>query len=158
MNGSMHGRRSGLPSHPRIRRTTRPRWYAATPIVLVASFFLVTGLAEAVPRIVHADTAITSLGLADVLFDPPLPPTPSGVEPAYPLNHTLDGDPTVLGQPQNADFEAAPQNFGSPPTNADLEGAATDVVTVPNGNFETGTFANWTLTGSPTIGSVRNFV
>ena len=88
-----------------------------------------------------------------MLFDPPLPPVPSGTEPPYPLDHTLDGDPTILGQPQNADFESAPEGVGSPPTNADIETAPADVVTVPNGDFETGSFANWTLTGSPTIQS-----
>jgi hypothetical protein len=142
--------RSDMP----LKRRARTRWYTAAPVVLLASFFLLAGLAEAVPRIVHADTAITSLGLtADILFDPPLPPTPSGVEPAYPLNHTMDGDPTTLGQPQNADFETPPSSVGSPPTNADIESSPVDVVTVPNGDFQTGTFANWTLTGSPTIQS-----
>lgn len=47
-------------------------WYTALPIVLAASLSLLAGLAEAVPRIVHADVAATSLGLADILFDPPV--------------------------------------------------------------------------------------
>jgi RHS repeat-associated protein len=114
---------------------------------------VLAGLAEAVPRTVRAEVAST-LGLsAGTLFDPPAPPVPSGADPPYPLNHTLDGDPTVLGQPQNADFETEPGAVGSPPTNYDLETAPIDVVTVPNGGFETGTFSDWTLTGTPTIES-----
>jgi hypothetical protein len=41
----------------RYERRARARWYTAAPIVLLASFFVLAGLAEAVPRIVHADTS-----------------------------------------------------------------------------------------------------
>jgi RHS repeat-associated protein len=116
---------------------------------------VLSGLAEAVPRQAVAQlwTGTAASTLASPLFQSPPPPTPSGVEPAYPLNHTLDGDPTVIGQPQNADFETEPGVVGSPPPNFDLENAPVDVLTVPNGDFESGSFSDWTVTGSPTIQS-----
>lgn len=80
-------------------------------------------------------------------------PSPSGAEPPYPLNHTLDGDLTDLGSVTNADFESDPSGSGSPPTNFDLESEPIDVASVTNGDFETGDFTGWTLTGSPTIQS-----
>jgi len=80
-------------------------------------------------------------------------PAPSGADPLYPLNHTLDGEQTSLGAPPNAGFEQPGGPVGSPPANHDLQTAPADVVTVPNGDFETGTFAQWTVAGSPTIGS-----
>jgi RHS repeat-associated protein len=80
-------------------------------------------------------------------------PAPSGADPLYPLNHTLDGEGTSLGAPPNAGFEQPGGPVGSPPTNHDLQTAPVDVVTVPNGDFETGTFAQWTVGGSPSIQS-----
>jgi RHS repeat-associated protein len=81
-------------------------------------------------------------------------PTPSGADPLYPLNHTVDGKTESLGSPPaNSGFEQAGGPVGTPPPNYDLQTAPIDSVTVPNGDFETGTFANWTLTGSPTISS-----
>jgi YD repeat-containing protein len=81
-------------------------------------------------------------------------PTPSGADPIYPLNHTIDGKTESVGTPPaNSGFEQAGGPVGTPPPNYDLQTAPVDSVTVPNGNFETGTFANWTLTGSPTISS-----
>jgi RHS repeat-associated protein len=78
-------------------------------------------------------------------------PIPSGADPLYPVNHTVDGKTESLGAPPNSGFEQAGGPVGTPPTNYDLQTAPVDSVTVPNGDFETGTFANWTLTGSPTI-------
>jgi len=80
-------------------------------------------------------------------------PTPSGADPLYPLNHTVDGKTESLGSSANSGFEQAGGQVGTPPTNHDLETSPIDSVTVPNGDFETGTFASWTLTGSPTIQS-----
>ncbi|HEY3212385.1 MAG TPA: RHS repeat-associated core domain-containing protein [Actinomycetota bacterium] len=81
-------------------------------------------------------------------------PTPSGADPLYPLNHTVDGKTESVGTPPaNSGFEQAGGLVGTPPVNHDLQTAPVDSVTVPNGDFETGTFANWTLTGSPTISS-----
>lgn len=143
---------------PRQRRPLP--WYAAAPFVLLASFFLLVGLAEAVPRSIHgisassAHVAGSALGAsAGILFDPPAPPAPSDAEPPYPLNHTLDGETTALGSVQNADFETEPGGVGSPPANADLEAAPVDVAVPTNGDFETGDFTGWTLNGSPTIQS-----
>jgi RHS repeat-associated protein len=81
-------------------------------------------------------------------------PIPSHADPLYPLNHTIDGKTESVGTPPaNSGFEQAGGPVGTPPTNYDLQTAPIDSVTVPNGDFETGTFASWTLTGSPTITS-----
>jgi RHS repeat-associated protein len=79
--------------------------------------------------------------------------TPSGAEAAYPLNPMLDSQFDDKGSVPNADFEATGGTVGSPPSNSDLEAAATITLTVPNGDFETGTFQDWTTAGSPTIDS-----
>lgn len=70
----------------------RRRWYAAAPVVIAASFFLFAGLAEAVPRqtIVSATQGSMLHALQAPLFQSPPPPTASGAEPPYPLNHTLE--------------------------------------------------------------------
>jgi hypothetical protein len=81
-------------------------------------------------------------------------PIPSDADPLYPLNHTIDGKTESVGTPPaNSGFEQAGGPVGTPPTNYDLQTAPIDSVTLPNGDFETGTFASWTLTGSPTITS-----
>ncbi len=76
---------------------------------------------------------------------------PSGADPIYPPNHTIDGEVQDLGSLPNADFEEPSPNVGTPATNSDLETAPASVVTVPNGTFGTGTFANWTTSGTTTI-------
>jgi len=60
---------------PRSGKRLSRHWYTAAPVVVISTFMLLTGLAEAVPRIVHADVAAADLGIsAGMLFDPPLPP------------------------------------------------------------------------------------
>jgi RHS repeat-associated protein len=80
-------------------------------------------------------------------------PVPSGADPSYPSNHTLDEKLEALGSVTNADFEAAPRTVGTPPANSTLEASPVTVATVPNGDFQTGNFSNWTLTSSPSIAS-----
>ena len=79
--------------------------------------------------------------------------SPSGAEPAYPPNHMLDSQVEDKGAAPNAGFETAGGPVGSRPANSDLEGAASTVLTVPNGDFATGTFQDWTTAGGPTIDS-----
>jgi RHS repeat-associated protein len=79
------------------------------------------------------------------------PPTPSGADPPYPLNHTMDGKVESLGTAPNSDFESPSRDVGTPPSNSNLEAPPVGVATVPNGDFETGTFEGWTQTGTPTI-------
>jgi RHS repeat-associated protein len=79
------------------------------------------------------------------------PPTPtlSGANNAYPLNPMIDGDVKGVGNPlPNADLQQPSFNTGTPPTNVDLETAPVNVVTVPNGGFGSGSFANWTKNGT----------
>jgi hypothetical protein len=65
-------RNAESPVKPDRRR--HRHWFTSAPVVLVASFLLLVGLAEAVPRTVRAEVA-SSLGLsAGTLFDPPAPP------------------------------------------------------------------------------------
>ena len=80
------------------------------------------------------------------------PPTLSGSEPAYPLNHTIDGEVEAVGDPlPNASFEDPSEVVGSPPENADLEDDPVTLVTPDNHDLETGTFSGWTITSDPTI-------
>jgi RHS repeat-associated protein len=79
--------------------------------------------------------------------------TPSGAHPLYPENHTLDGADNVVGGPVNADFEEPSQEVGTPPANYDLQADPALQVAVPNGDFETGNFTDWTVEGAPTIRS-----
>jgi RHS repeat-associated protein len=138
---------------PRQRWKGRPWLFRALrigPLGLAVAFVVIAALLRAAPpsqqpRVVLDDSTIRLVSHND--------PTPSGADPLYPLNHTVDGDTESLGAPPNAGFEQAGGPVGTPPTNYDLQTAPIDSVTVPNGNFETGTFANWTLTGSPTIQS-----
>jgi hypothetical protein len=51
------------------------------------------------------------------------PPTASGAEPLYPLNHTFDADPIPLGSAPNTDFETAGSTVGTPPSNYDFASA-----------------------------------
>ncbi|HLC23193.1 MAG TPA: hypothetical protein VJL08_01985, partial [Dehalococcoidia bacterium] len=82
-------------------------------------------------------------------------PTPSGAEPAYPLNHTFDADIQSVGTPPpNSGFEAPGYSTGTPPANYDLSAPAQDVGTPPtNYNFETGDFSGWTVSGTASIQS-----
>jgi len=82
-------------------------------------------------------------------------PTPSGADPAYPLNHTFDSDVLPVGTPPaNADFESSAYQVGSPPTNYDLQSAAEDTGTPPtNHDFETGDFTGWTRSGTTSMQS-----
>ncbi len=80
------------------------------------------------------------------------PPTLSGAEPAYPLNHTIDGQIEAVGTPPpNADFEDPSEALGTPPENADLEDDPVSLASPDNNDFETGTFSSWTVTSDPTI-------
>ncbi len=80
------------------------------------------------------------------------PPTLSAAEPAYPLNHTIDGDVEEVGTPpENPDFEDPSEEVGTPPENVDLEDAASTLVTPDNNDFETGDFTGWTETSDPSI-------
>jgi RHS repeat-associated protein len=82
-------------------------------------------------------------------------PSPSGADPAYPLNHTFDADIQPVGTPPaNADFESASYPVGDPPGNHDLEDPAQDAGTPPtNHDFETGDFTGWTTSGTTSIQS-----
>jgi RHS repeat-associated protein len=80
-------------------------------------------------------------------------PTPSGAEPPYPPNHTVDGAVTDLGSVENAGFEEEGTGVGSPIPNFDLETSPVVVASVTNGDFETGNFTGWTTNGAPTIQS-----
>lgn len=77
--------------------------------------------------------------------------TPSNADPIYPPNHTIDGEVQDLGSLPNADFEDAPGTVGTPATNSGLQTSPSSVVTVPNGTFASGTFANWVTSGTTTI-------
>ncbi|MFN8233202.1 MAG: RHS repeat-associated core domain-containing protein [Actinomycetota bacterium] len=80
------------------------------------------------------------------------PPTLSGAEPAYPLNHTIDGAVEEVGTPpENPDFEDPSEQVGDQPTNLDLEAAAASLATPSNNDFETGDFTGWTVTSDPSI-------
>src|SRR5579884_1559864 len=98
------------------------------------------------------------------------PASTSGADPAYPLNHTLDGNVVQFGAPTNDDFEAAPQSVGTAPSNSDfssapagvgaqpanddLQAAAGSVGTPPTNNtFSTGDFTGWTTSGGASIQS-----
>lgn len=81
-------------------------------------------------------------------------PTASGADPSYPLNHTFDGDLSVLDAGlENVDFEAAESSPGAP-ANADMETNRVEVGTPPtNADFETGDFTGWTTAGTTSIQS-----
>ncbi len=118
------------------------------PIALLTALSLISQLGPPMPRSPESVVRLDESHIRRVSG-----PAPSGADPIYPPNHTLDGKVESLGAAPNADFEAPSVPVGSPPTNSDLEAPAVDVVTVPNGDFEAGTFANWTTSGSPTIQS-----
>jgi hypothetical protein len=142
----------GHDTPPRLRRRS---WLFRTlrfaPLALAVALAFLATVLQAVPPSersrVLLDGSITRL----VSHNDPIP---SDADPLYPLNHTIDGKTESVGTPPaNSGFEQAGGPVGTPPVNYDLQTAPIDSVTVPNGNFETGTFANWTLTGSPTISS-----
>src|SRR6266705_151745 len=109
------------------------------PIALLTALSLISQLGPPMPRSPESVVRLDESHIRRVSG-----PAPSGADPIYPPNHTLDGKVESLGAAPNADFEAPSVPVGSPPTNSDLEAPAVDVVTVPNGDFEAGTFANWT--------------
>jgi hypothetical protein len=135
-------------------RGVRAIWRPSLPLVLLVAVCLLAQIAEPVPRTVRPrgdDVPPATERLDDLVLRSG--PTPSGAEPPYPLNHTMDGETAALGAVQNSDFETPPSGVGSPPANSGMESAPVDVATVTNGDFETGSFSGWTLTGSPTIQS-----
>jgi RHS repeat-associated protein len=136
-------------------RRVRAIWRPRLPLVFVVALCVFAQVAEPVPRTVSPETHDRARPAAERLDDLVLRsgPTPSGAEPPYPLNHTMDGETTALGAVQNSDFETPPSGVGSPPANSGMESSPADVATVTNGDFETGSFSGWTLTGSPTIQS-----
>jgi RHS repeat-associated protein len=76
-------------------------------------------------------------------------PAPSGADRSYPANHTFDGTNQTALEVPNGDFEAPSEGLGGP-TNFDLEQTAiSDGPT--NGDFESGTFQNWTVVGTPSL-------
>jgi hypothetical protein len=79
------------------------------------------------------------------------PSNPSGADPAYPPNHTMDGKVVSLGGPQNAAFENLGGPVGSPPSNSGFQTPPAPALAVPNGDFATGDFTSWTTVGSPTM-------
>jgi len=137
---------------PRLRRRT---WLFRTlrfaPLALAVALAFLANALQAVPPSERSRVLLDGSTTRLVSHNDP---TPSGADPLYPLNHTIDGKTESVGTPPaNSGFEQAGGPVGTPPVNYDLQTAPIDSVTVPNGNFETGTFANWTLTGSPTIQS-----
>lgn len=141
---------------PRLRRLIRlfPDGVSRT-IVYVLGLALTAQLLHAVVEKPRDEKPPTVRQPAVDLVDNPVP-SPSGADPLYPPNHTFDGKTTSLGQVTNSDFETAPAAVGTPPTNSDLQTAPNTVATFTNGDFETGNFTGWTLTGSPVIASDPN--
>jgi RHS repeat-associated protein len=139
-----------MPGTHKRRRAWLFRALRTAPLALTVAFIVFAALLQATPSqrvpIRLEESAAQLVSHND--------PTPSGADPIYPLNHTIDGKTESVGTPPaNSGFEQAGGPVGTPPPNYDLQTAPIDSVTVPNGGFETGTFANWTLTGSPTIQS-----
>jgi RHS repeat-associated protein len=144
---------NGDRKQPAARSKRQPRLFRALrigPLGLTVAFAVVTAFLQAVPPSHQPRIPLDQSTARLVSHNDPIP---SDADPLYPLNHTIDGKTESLGSPANSGFEQAGGPVGAPPTNYDLQTAPIDSVTVPNGNFETGTFANWTLAGSPTIRS-----
>lgn len=98
-------------------------------------------------------------------------PTPSGANPAYPLNHSFDSPARSLGSlVSNANFETPASSVGTPPLNSDFSSPPATVGAQPNdgdfeiapantggqpsnADFETGTLSGWTTTGNVAIQS-----
>jgi hypothetical protein len=141
------------------RGSARRTWYTSTFIVLGVALALLTQMAQADPRALSSRVDLNAVnaaslgGIVEFVLPQVAPPDPSGAEPPYPLNHTLDGQVEGLGSLQNANFETAPGSVGTPPTNSDLETAPTEATAPSNNDFETGDFTGWTVTGSPSIQS-----
>jgi RHS repeat-associated protein len=137
---------------PRLRpRSWLFRALRFAPLALAVALAFLANVLQAVPPSERSRVLLDESTTRLVSHNDP---TPSGADPLYPLNHTVDGKTESLGSPPaNSGFEQAGGPVGTPPPNYDLQTAPIDSVTVPNGDFETGTFANWTLTGSPTISS-----
>lgn len=136
---------------PRLRRRSWLfRALRFAPLALAVALAFLVNVVQAVPPSERSRVLLDGSTTRLVSHNDPIP---SDADPLYPLNHTIDGKIESLGSPANSGFEQAGGPVGTPPTNYDLQTAPIDSVTVPNGNFETGTFANWTLTGSPTISS-----
>jgi RHS repeat-associated protein len=144
---------NGDRKQPAARLKRQPRLFRAlriAPLGLAVAFAVTMALLQAVPSSQRPRIPLDQSTARPVSHNDPIP---SQADPLYPLNHTIDGKTESLGSPANSGFEQAGGPVGAPPTNYDLQTTPIDSVTVPNGNFETGTFANWTLTGSPTISS-----
>lgn len=141
------------------RGSARRTWYTSTLIVLGLALALLAQMAQADPRALRSRVDLDSVnaaslgGIVEFVLPQVAPPDPSGAEPPYPLNHTLDGQIEGLGSLQNANFETAPGSVGTPPTNSDLETAPVEATAPTNNDFETGDFTGWTVTGSPSIQS-----
>jgi RHS repeat-associated protein len=150
----VHGGRS-LIAPGNARRT----WYTSTVLVLTVAVALLAQIAQADARALRSPVNLDSAneatlgGIVDFVLPQAAPPDPSGAEPPYPLNHTLDGQIEGLGSLQNANFETAPGSVGTPPANSDLETAPVEATAPTNGDFESGDFTGWTVTGSPSIQS-----
>ena len=144
---------NGDRKQPAARSKRQPRLFRALrigPLGLTVAFAVITAFLQAVPPSHQPRIPLDQSTARLVSHNDPIP---SDADPLYPLNHTIDGKTESLGSPANSGFEQAGGPVGTPPTNYDLQTAPIDSVTVPNGNFEMGTFASWTLTGSPTISS-----
>ena len=143
---------SGQSSPPALgARVSRPRWrwLGRRALKRLGVFIAVVLVAQSVQQspshtgaTVRIDPSTTRL--ADG-------PAPSGADPAYPLNHTLDGKTADLGHVANSDFEKPSVPVGTPPSNSGFETSPADAPAVPNGDFETGDFTGWTTTGTPSI-------
>jgi YD repeat-containing protein len=140
---------SGAGARPRPRgRPWLLRALRVSPLALAVAFAVIATALRSAPDLpqVRLDEDVRLVSHED--------PTPSGADPLYPPNHTVDGKTESVGSPPaNSGFEQVGGPVGTPPPNHDFQTPPVDTVTVPNGDFETGTFANWTLAGSPTISS-----
>ena len=99
---------AGVERHAQRHRWTRGPWLLRAcriaPLALtVALTVIATSLEPAPPsqrpRVVLDESAIRLVSHND--------PIPSGADPLYPLNHTVDGKTESLGAPPNSGFEQA---------------------------------------------------
>jgi hypothetical protein len=149
-----------LAQRPVSGRPKQRRWrYGPFRAVLLVAILIVPGLLDPIARtapVGHPLGAAASAGTVNRLpaqreTHQAAPPDPSGANPPYPLNHTLDAELVPLGGPTNADFDSAGSSVGTPPTNSGFDTAPTDVGTPPtNFNFATGDFTGWSKNGSLT--------
>ena len=144
-----------ITSTVRRRRQRRFRYGLYRALLLVA-ILIVPGVLEPISQMAGfapVRQAAASAGRVNQLPDQDerhqaAPPSPSGANPPYPLNHTLDAEVIDLGGPTNADFETAGYDVGGP-TNAGFDTAPYSVGSQPtNNDFATGTFSGWSTSGS----------